>query len=72
MLIQWIAASEANRDMIFITDDEKKVKELQIMVRQLRTLCILDIMGILDEYYRARTSLKNPLLLLDFLKDYVR
>ena len=58
--------------MIFITDDEKKVKELQIMVRQLRTLCILDIMGILDEYYRARTSLKNPLLLLDFLKDYVR
>ena len=58
LLIQWVAASESNREMVFITDEKEKVKELQLMVRQLKDLCILDIVGILDEYYRARANLR--------------
>ena len=72
LLIQWVAATEANRDMVYITDEEAKVKELQVMVRELKSLCIMDIVGILDEYYRARVNLRSPPSILDFLKDYAR
>lgn len=32
-LIQWVAASESGREMVFITDDKEKMKELSIVVR---------------------------------------
>ncbi len=34
-------------------------------------MCTLDIIGILDEYYRVRNHVKNPLSLMDYLKNYI-
>jgi poly(ADP-ribose) glycohydrolase len=35
-LIQWVAASEANRDMVYITDEEEKVEEFRLLARELQ------------------------------------
>ena len=70
-LIQWVAASEANREMVYITTPEK-VREFRLLVRELQELWLLDIVGILDEYYRSRTSLKEPISVLEYIKEYAR
>ena len=35
-LIQWVAASEANREMIFLTDTEQKVKDFRLLATELQ------------------------------------
>lgn len=56
--------------MIYITEEEK-VKELSMLVSQFQFYCTLDIIGILDEYERSRWKGKNPIPLLEYLKNYV-
>ena len=35
-LIQWVAASEANREMVFLTDTEQKVKDFRLLATELQ------------------------------------
>jgi hypothetical protein len=56
--------------MIYITEEDK-VEELRLLIKQFQFCCTLDIIGIFDEYYRARNTSKKALSLMDYLKSYV-
>jgi hypothetical protein len=53
-LIQWIAASEANREMIYIADNIRKIEEYRMLTRELSMLTTLDLLTLLDEFSHLR------------------
>lgn len=70
-LIQWIAASEAGRELIYITDAESKIEELERVKTELLGHSTLDVLAVLDEYYRCRAKAARPPALLHYIKQYV-
>jgi poly(ADP-ribose) glycohydrolase len=49
-LIQWIAASLANRNMVYIVQEEEEIKQLRLMVGFLKNYCTNDILEVIQEY----------------------
>jgi poly(ADP-ribose) glycohydrolase len=68
-VIQWLAASEASREMVYISDSREKLEEYRLLVRELALNNTLDLLSFLDEYQRMRIKTKE-LSLLDYLKQF--
>jgi hypothetical protein len=47
-LIQWLAVSEANREMVYITDNQKKLDEYMLLVKEIAHITTLDLLSLLD------------------------
>lgn len=69
-LIQWVAASESNREMLYISDNREKLQEYSMLVKELGTLNTLDLLSLLDEFYRMRAKIANKLSVLDYIKQF--
>lgn len=71
-LIQWVAVSEASREMIYITDSESKIKEFGLLVKELSHCNTLEILSIIDEYSKFRLNCTTvKMSILEYIKQFV-
>lgn len=65
-IIQWLAVSEANREMVYITDSGEKMREYRVLTEELARHTTLDVIGLLDEYNKNRPK---GIGLLEYIKQ---
>ena len=70
-IVQWIAASEANREMVYITENKDFIFDIEMLVKEYSSYCIMDMLILLDEYFSYRQKNEQKVDLVTFIKDYV-
>lgn len=58
--------SESNREMIYITESEEKMREYRLLTEEFSRHTTLDVIGLLDEYNKNRPK---GIGLLDYIKQ---
>ena len=57
--------------MVYITDNPENARMLRLTYEEFKSNCTLDILGILEEYSKVRSSsVRKPPTLMDYLKHY--
>jgi hypothetical protein len=56
--------------MIYISDSGAKLQEYRMLVLELATMNTLDLLSLLDEYYRMRGKTARKVGVLDYIKQF--
>lgn len=70
IIIQWIACSIAGRNMIYMAQDKRELKEMGLLVENTKKMGTIELVGFLYEYHKVLKS-KLELSFLEYLKDTI-
>lgn len=75
--IQWIAASEAGRQLVYLSDQTEVVTQIRAAVKRIliKSKSTLDVLALMEGFTEVKLKIKLPVpsnyTFIDYLKDHI-